>query len=240
MADKDDAGTVNTALAVWLLLLNDPAELKGLVRAGWFQAIGPDRWKVSTIVQGRIRALLLAVSKYTGPQMANALGLGIERVRILTNEGVLKQSGKGKYDRDETTRNYVTWLRDQNRLANKTTSEGRVRDARATEIEIRTAERSRRLITLDEAQESNAIVCGTVRTEFGGFAARFTRDLALRRDIEKAVNESLARIADRLNAEALALATGRRADDAVADDDTGPMGEEQSQLSAIGSPAGSA
>src|SRR5262245_46298178 len=215
MVDYDEAGTCNSKLAVRLLVLGDESELNRLARAGWVKPIGADRWRTAAIVQGRIKQLLALATTYNAGQMAGALALTDQRVRQLTAEGRLKTVAKNKYDRDATTRDYVIWLRDLNKLANMSTSESRVREARAAEIEIRTAERTRRLITLDEALESNAIVCGFVRTEFGALPARFTRDLALRRDIEKAVNDTLARIADRLNEEAAALEAGRTADEAV-------------------------
>jgi len=226
MPDYDEAGTCDSKLAVRLLLVADEAELKRLARAGWIKSIGPDRWRTADIVQGRIKQLLALATTYNAEQMAGALALTHQRVRQLTVEGRLKAE-KGKYDRDGTTRDYVVYLRELNTVASQSTSESRVREARAAEIEVRTAERTRRLITLDEALESNAFVCGTVRTEFGALAARFTRDLALRRDIEKAVNESLACIAARLNQEAAALETGRAADEAVTDDDAGPVGGGQ-------------
>jgi hypothetical protein len=184
--------------------------------------------------------LIDAATFYTVSDIAHAFGISDERVRRLTVEGVLKFAGKHRYHRDDTTRAYTAWQRDQQRLANRTTSESRVRDARATEIELRTAARARRLIEIDEALESNAILCGFVRTEFGGLAARVTRDLVLRRDIEKAVNDSLARIASRLDEEAANLETGRAPIDAVADDVAGSMGEDKSKLPAIGGASGSA
>jgi hypothetical protein len=76
--------------------------------------------------------------------------------------GRLKPATKGKYDRGGTTRDYVVYLREQNTVANQSTSESRVREARAAEIEVRTAERTRRLITLEEALEptlSSAATC---------------------------------------------------------------------------------
>jgi hypothetical protein len=237
---REEEGTCNSALAVRLLVLENAAELKRLARAGWITPLAPDRWRIADIVQGRIKQLIAQATTYNAVQMAGALALTDPRVRQLTAEGRIKTISKGKYDRDATTRDYVIWLRDQNKLANTSTSESRVREARASEIEIRTAARTRRLVTLDEALESNALVCGLVRTEFGGLAAQLTRDLGLRRDIEKAVNGCLARIAARLIEEAAALRAGRAAVDAVADDDAGSVGGQQPQLSAVVADSGTA
>ncbi len=235
---KKQGDICDTASAVSLLLFDSAGDLGALVRGGWVKPIGPDQWDVRTLVQGRIRALIEAGTFHPTVQMSGALGLSAARVRALTAEGVITQAANNKYNRDQTTRDFCAWQRDQNRVRNRASSEGRVRDARATEIEIRTAERARNLVTVEEALESNALVCGMVRTEFAGLAARVTRDLALRRDIEKAVNDSLVRIADRLIAEAANLEAGRDADEAVAADVAGPMGSSEPELSPVSRPAG--
>ena len=188
----------------------------------------------------RLRNVVEAATYYSTPRMARALGISDERVRQLTAEGVLRYAGKNKYNRDATTRRYCAWQRDESRLAARRGPESRVREARAIEIEMRTAERARRLIATEEALESNAAVCGFVRTEFGGLAARVTRDLVLRRDIEKAVNNSFARIASRCVEEARNLETGGATFDADADDAAGSMGEDESALPAVVGNTGSA
>src|SRR4051812_16119094 len=239
MPAPSEEGTCNSALAMRLLLVENEAELKSLARAGWIKPVAPARGRTADIVQGRIKQLIALASSYSAPQMAGVLALTSVRVRQLTVEGRLKAE-KGKYDRDATTRDYVVYLREQNTAASQSTSESRVREARAAEIEIRTAERTRRLIWLDEAVESIVLFCGYVRTEFGGLAARITRDLVLRQDIEKAVNGSLARIANRLEQEAAALRTGRAAAEAFADADPGRVGGAQPQLSGDGINSGPA
>lgn len=236
MAENDDIGTADAHA----LLILDGAGFKAMIRAGRVKPVAPDRWRIADIVRARIKSLIEAATYYTTPHMAEAFGISHQRVAQLRDEGVLHYDGKNRFHRDDTTRAYTAWQRAQDRRAKTTTSESRVRDARATEIEIRTAERSRQLIAIDEALESNATICGYVRTEFGGLAARVTRDLPLRRDIEKAVNDSLARIATRLVEEAANLETGRVPVDAVADDAAGSMGETESALPAIGGPTGSA
>jgi hypothetical protein len=236
MAENDDIGTADAHA----LLILDGTEFKALAKAARIKPVAPDRWRVVDIVHARIRSLIEAATYYSTPRMAEAFGISHQRVAQLNAEGVLQYAGKNKYHRDDTTRAYTGWQRQQTTSKHRSTSESRVREARATEIEIRTAERSRHLIAIDEALESNAAVCGYVRTEFGGLAARITRDLALRRDIEKAVNDSFARIAGRLAEEARNLETGRAPVDAVADDAAGRMGEGEPKLPAIGGPTGSA
>ena len=236
MAENDEIGTAEAHA----LLILDGAEFKALARAARIKPTESGRWRIADVVRARIRSLIDAATYYTTPRMAEAFGISHQRVAQLRDEGVLSYDGKNRFHRDNTTRAYATWQRNQLKSLHTNTSEGRVREARATEIEIRTAERSRKLIAIDEALESNAAVCGYMRTEFGGLAARVTRDLVLRRDIEKAVNDSFARIASRCIEEARYLETGRVPVDAVADDAAGPMGEGESSVPAIGGDTGSA
>lgn len=237
---QDLAATIDGTAAAALLLFEHPVEVKRLAKAARLAPVAPDRWEILGLVQGRIRALLDQASYYSLPQMAAALGYGSDRLRQLTGNGIIKPVAKNKYHRDDTTRAFVEWQRRGNKQQTTKAAMARVTNARASEIEIRTSERIRKLIALEEAMESNALLCGFVRTEFGGLAARVTRDLALRHEIEKAVNDSLARIASRLIEEVAALENGRDVDDADGDDDAGSMGETESTLPADGGASRSA
>jgi hypothetical protein len=94
-----------------------------------------------------------------------------------------------------------------------------LRDAKARVVEMQLAERARDLIRYNEAETALDTVVGMVRTEMGGVAARVTRDLVMRRAIEKAINEGLTRVVDRLSEEITALRKGDGAAGAVEDFD---------------------
>jgi hypothetical protein len=102
-----------------------------------------------------------------------------------------------------------------------------VRDARASEIELRVAERERRVIDIDEAISAMQTVVGIVRTIMGGIAARVTRDLQLRRTIEKAINEGFELVVSKLREEVAALRGGGRSTATIAADDADGMGATQ-------------
>jgi hypothetical protein len=238
MADYDEAGTCNSALAVRLLLLDDEAELKSLARAGWIRPIAPGRWRTADIVQGRIKQLLALTTTYNAEQMAEALALTHQRVRQLTVEGRLKTVSKGKYDRDATTRDYVVYLREQNTVANQSTSESRVREARAQEIELRTQQRLFQLVPRAVYEDMIDTFAGSVRSEFAGLPAASTRDLPMRRIIEREVNARLRRIAEQAMAQALRLEAMGHADDAVGADGARPVGGGEPDLSPNGGSAG--
>jgi hypothetical protein len=80
-----------------------------------------------------------------------------------------------------------------------------VQAARAREIELRTAQRAGLLIETDEAFAILDDVFGMLRSDLGGLPATVTRDLEIRREIEKGVNEILNRTAKRLSLRAQAL-----------------------------------
>jgi hypothetical protein len=86
-------------------------------------------------------------------------------------------------------------------------AENRVRDARTREIELRTALRA---CETEEAISAMEDLAGMVRSEFGGLPARVTRDLVLRRMIDKELSVTFNRISARLQAEAEVLQTGKR------------------------------
>jgi hypothetical protein len=216
---EDEAGLVSSAVAVSLLMLPTPSELSRLSREGWFKPAGKDRWRVVEIVQGMIRALQAHQGIATTQELIAVLEITGTRIGQLAAEGWFKPIAKNRWNRDEVYRGYLKFLKSDDRRSTKSAAENRVRDAKAREIEMRIAERERDLIRYEEAETALEAVVGMVRTEMGGVAARVTRDLPMRRAIEKAINEGLTRIVDRLAVEVAALQKGDGPAGAVEDFD---------------------
>jgi hypothetical protein len=216
---EDEAGLVSGAVAVSLLMLHAPSELARLSREGWFKPAGKDRWRVVEIVQGMIRALQTQAGTATTQELAAVLEISGTRIQQLANEGWYKSIGKNRWNRDEVYRGYLKFLRADDRRSTKSAGEFRLRDAKAKVVEMQLAERARDLIRYDEAETALETVVGVVRTEMGGVGARVTRDLVMRRAIEKAINDGLTRVVERLAAEVAALKTGDGAAGAVRDFD---------------------
>jgi hypothetical protein len=146
----------------------------------------------------------------SGAEGATLLGISQMRVSQLEREGVFQRAAGGKFQLGDLVIAYVRYLRDDVRRRSKTAGETRVQIARARQFELRNAREERLLIAIDEADESMAIVCGAVRTEFGSLAARCTRDLLLRRAIDFEVNGCLTRICAELEAQSKRLKEGER------------------------------
>lgn len=90
---------------------------------------------------------------------------------------------------------YLGLLRERVRV-NTGTANNRLREARAVEIELRTAERLRKLCPIEDFATFIDLICGAFRSELGSLPARVTRDLPMRRVIEREINGVLTRVAD--------------------------------------------
>jgi len=91
------------------------------------------------------------------------------------------------------------------RRSNGSAADAAYREARAREIEVRTAERLGRYVAREEFDAMIDALCGMVRAELSGLPARIARgDLALRRIVEAEVNGVLHRLADAAERQAAA------------------------------------
>jgi hypothetical protein len=155
-----------------------------------------------------------------------------QRIAQLVREGFIPApASRGAYHVVGTVQGYIRFLKDEERRTSKTQAESKVRDARAREIEIRIAEKTRDLVPMDEAMNAVDYVFGLLKTELVSMPARITRDLALRRQIEDELDGTLARATGRVAQAGLALRAGRDPDAADAEDEPGHMGREEQNLS---------
>jgi hypothetical protein len=238
---KTEAGTVSTALAMSLLLMEHPDELRKLQRAGYIKPIGKDSWRLADLIRGFAKSARDTAQLTDSATLARCWGLAVSRISQFVAEGWLKATGrKGQYNWFEANQSYVRWLRDQDRKTSKSASDSRMRDAKAHEIEVRTRQRLSRLVPLEIYEEMIDSFAGVVRSEFAGLPAAATRDLTLRRIIEREVNARLRRIAEHALAQAVRLETVRGLDDAIGADGAGPVGGGQQDISGNGSGSGAA
>lgn len=119
---------------------------------------------------------------------ANQCGahLDLSRVRVvqLVDEGALPRNGDGSFELDACRVAYIRYLRSEDRRGAKSATASRVQEARAKEIELRTARDEGRLWDAETAEAAFTEILGTFRSELGGVAAGSTRDLAVRAEIE--------------------------------------------------------
>jgi hypothetical protein len=221
---EPEAGMVTVEQARLLLLFDGVADLKRLEKEGAFAQATPGNYWIKDLVQGFVRHMRANRYTTTTPALAQCFGLSLERIRQLAREGWFKALAPGKYDFIEAAGGYIKFLRDQDRRSSKSSADTRIKDAKAKDIEVRTAQRLGRLVPLETFEEMIDTIAGMVRTEFAGLATVVTRDLILRRIIEREVNARLRRIAEQAMAEAIRLEASSRADDAVRADRAGRVG----------------
>ena len=155
-------------------------------------------------------------------QAARLLMISDERIRQLQKQGYIPKSEKrGQVQLVGAVQGYLRYLKDDERRSSKTAADSRVRDARALEIELRIAERSRDLIPLEDALADIAEFAAMVRSELAGLPARLTRGIEERQKIETEVDGVLSRLSERASEKAENLAAGRSDPPARAEATTG-------------------
>jgi hypothetical protein len=151
-------------------------------------------------------------------QAALLLMISAERVRQLVKAGSIPKPAKGRVPLVGAVQGYIRFLKDEDRRSTKTASASRVQDARAQEIELRTAERKRELIPIEEATAALDFVVAKVRGEMTGLPIRFTRDVPLRRKLEDELNGALRRATEALRKASDDVRSGRDPFGAVSED----------------------
>ena len=155
----------------------------------------------------------------TAEQAAALLEVTPQWIGRLHKQGYIPREGKGQYPLVGVVRGYVRYLKDEERRSSKSAADSRVRDARAKEIELRTAQRAATLIETDVALAMVDEVVGAVRTGFGSLAAQLSRDGQERRRIQAKVDEILGTVATVLAKRAQAVKAGGDFADADAEDE---------------------
>jgi hypothetical protein len=126
---------------------------------------------------------------------AGLLQVSTAWIRRLTHEGVLHKVD-GRYRLIDTVQAYLRYQRDENRRSGKAAVTNRVIEARAREIEVRTRQREGRLMETEHCMEMVDTMVGLFLTGLSELPAQCGgRDLALRRDIEKATLDLRRKIA---------------------------------------------
>jgi hypothetical protein len=144
-------------------------------------------------------------------QAARLLMISEERIRQFVKQGyVAKSEKRGYVQLVGAVQGYLRYLKEDERRSSKSAADSRVRDARALEIELRIAERSRDLIPIEDALTDMAEFAGLVRSELAGLPARLTRLIDERQKVETEIDALLARLAQKADEKASALEGSRR------------------------------
>ena len=141
----------------------------------------------------------------TTATMAKLLGFSRQNLETIAAAGWVKPRAPNCWPIIETFQGTLRYARDEGRRNTKSASHTRIRDARAREIELRTAQRAGLLCETEEAFAFVDDVFGMMKADLMGLPAMVTRDLNIRHDIEKAVATILNNTAARLDSRAKTL-----------------------------------
>lgn len=148
--------------------------------------------KAKLLVKSRV-----APGELSSLQAANLILLSRARLYELVREGRIKMKAPNCFDTAEVVHGYIKFLRDDERRSSKSATLSRVQQARAVEIEQRTARASAQTVELSEALALVDVVIGGFKADLNGLPARLTRDMDERRRLEAEINDILTRAADR-------------------------------------------
>lgn len=170
---------------------------------------------------------------------AKLLDLSRQRIERLVSEGWIKRESPGKFRLEDVIGGYLKFMR-QSPTRTASAGDARVRDLRAQELEVRTAQRLGKLAAVEEFDAMCGIIGGLFISELVGQPARVTRDLALRRVIERDVHGIRERVAVAAEQIAARLPDTRPLGAAIRNATAGSVGGGQSNLPANGADSGAA
>ena len=152
---------------------------------------------------------------------AEILALTPRRLQQLVSEGALASAGRGRFRLGPLVQSYAGHLRKQLEEAREDDSDDAIRFERARKLRIENDREERLLIETEEAIATLEDIVGTIRAELSGLPVRATRDMDLRRKLEKDVAGILERTIERLGKRLAALQAGDAAFEADAEDAAG-------------------
>jgi hypothetical protein len=136
---------------------------------------------------------------------AAKLGMCTPRwVQQLVANGYVSKGERGRYRIIDVVHGRLRQILDDERRSSQSASASRVQDARASEIEARTAERLQSHLAAAQA-EAVAVIdefAGQLRSDLMAIPARVTADIALRRRMEDQIDEAFGAAGDRATAAA--------------------------------------
>jgi hypothetical protein len=124
---------------------------------------------------------------------ASALGphIGCSRQNVvkLADEGVIERRADGLFDQDQSRLRYIRFLQSARRNSARSEADAALARSKARLMELRIGQQERTLMRVDEALEVVDAITGLYLTKLSELPARATRDLSVRRSIDKVVRE---------------------------------------------------
>jgi hypothetical protein len=122
-------------------------------------------------------------------------GFSAQYLSVLQTHSIIKKSPNGKYTHPETICAIVMDLRARAKKGSAG-ARNKLAQLKAAELQQRIEIRAGALVPLEDAEEMVEKWAGAIRSELGGVPARVTRDITLRRTIEREINAALTRVTE--------------------------------------------
>jgi hypothetical protein len=139
--------------------------------------------------------------------MALHLGMARPSLDVLLADRIIEKLPNGRFDIDATRVKYIQHLRRARRTSPETTARAAYDQAKAHDLAVRSAIRDGTLMETDEAMAIIDELMGILLTGLSGMAARITRDMEVRRAIDREVYNLRQALADKCAQRAAALET---------------------------------
>jgi hypothetical protein len=162
--------------------------------------------------RGAVTEVEIFDARITATVAGKLLGVTPTYIGRIAKEGALVRGADGKFRLGDVVPAFVVHQRAEKKRSAKSAGEARVANARAEQLELRTAREKHELIPMSESQYVLELCIGLVLTELSSLPASVTRDLQLRRVIETKIIGVRQRVADAMAKHAAALEkTGKAA-----------------------------
>lgn len=126
--------------------------------------------------------------------LAGLFGVSERQARNLLQEAGVRPVSRGEWDLVRSVRGVFTRLREARQSTELSRARARQVDAAAKKTELATRRAERELVPLEDAQAALDLMMGKMVAEFSGFSARVTRDLELRRRLDREIFEMRKRM----------------------------------------------
>jgi DNA repair exonuclease SbcCD ATPase subunit len=149
----------------------------------------------------RDKVRMVADDVVTANSLATHLGCTRQNIARLTAEAVIEQRSDGCYDQTASRLRYIKHLRSDSRRSPRTQADAEHVKVKTEMLQLRLMEKQRMLVRRDDANELLDTVCGVVLTHLSGMAARCSRDMVVRRNIDAVVHQvrtELAQVCNRM------------------------------------------
>jgi hypothetical protein len=125
----------------------------------------------------------------SGVKLAAHFGVVRQHIDQLAQQGVIERRADGLFDQDVSRLKYLTHLRAEHKRSPRTQADAEHALAKAALLRIRIEEKKRTLVRRTDVDALIDEMAGTVLTHLSGMAARCSRDMVVRRNIDAVVTQ---------------------------------------------------